>query len=212
MTKNNKIMFMRKHIPIFIVFLSFFLFSCTTTQKITYNTKDIIPVSLSPISIKVEIIEFVDGRIEVPENELLFKNKNREKKIDGVKKCINSEVFYKNKKESFSFQFSKLLATHLEQSKVFNTTLFKDTAQITNYYITGRIVRYYGEQVFSTGALVGAQFGLIGALTTLNITTPAKLIFEVDDLKLYNKDGTLVKYLGNFKKEFNEELHADAYC
>jgi len=205
--------YLNKNLIIALLFAIIFSFvSCTPTQKIRYDTNDIIPVSLSPIPIAVEITEFADIREEVAENELLFKCKQNQKKIDGVKKCINSEEFYKNDKESVSFQFSKVLAMHLNQSKVFSTTIFKDTLQTTNYYLTGKIVRFYGEQVFSTSALVGAQFGLIGALATSGTTSLAKIVIEVSELKLYNREGELVKYIGDFRKEYAEELHADAYC
>ena len=37
-------------------------------------------------------------------------------------------------------------------------------------------------------------------------------IIDISDLKLYKKDGTLVKDFGDFYKEYKEEFKADASC
>jgi hypothetical protein len=82
----------------------------------------------------------------------------------------------------------------------------------SNYYLTGNLNSFYGEQLFSTGAAVGAQFGLIGALATAGIKTPGRIVIEISDLKLFKNDGSLVKDFGNFYKEYDDEYKADAAC
>jgi hypothetical protein len=78
--------------------------------------------------------------------------------------------------------------------------------------LTGKINSLYGEQGFSTAAAVGAQFGLLGALATAGAKTKGKILIDISDIKLFKKDGTLVKDLGSFYKEYNEDFSADAYC
>ena len=68
-------------------------------------------------------------------------------------------------------------------------------------YFTGTINCFYGQEGFSTAAMVGAQFGLLGALVTAGAKSPGKIIIEIADMKLFKNDGTLVKDFGNFNKE-----------
>ena len=89
---------------------------------------------------------------------------------------------------------------------------FYNQSQQSNYYLTGTLNSFYCEQEFSTGAAIGASFGLIGALATAGIKTPGKIIIDISDLKLYKKDGNLVKDFGNFYKEYKDDFKADANC
>ena len=93
---------MRKFIILFALCL--LCAGCSTLQKITYKTDDIIPISLKPIPITVEIKEFVDIREEMQENQVLFHLNKNMRKFKGATTCINSEHFYKNPNETVSFQ------------------------------------------------------------------------------------------------------------
>jgi hypothetical protein len=95
--------------------------------------------------------------------------------------------------------------------KLFQRTTFAEDIQ-TDYYITGSLSYFYGLQEFSTAAAVGSQFGLIGALATSGVKTPADIIIEIKDIALYDKNGNLVQEFGTYRKEYSEELRADAYC
>ena len=89
---------------------------------------------------------------------------------------------------------------------------FYNESQYSDYYLTGTLNSFYAEQEFSAGAAVGASFGLLGAIATAGIKTPGKIIIDISDLKLYKKDGTLVKDFGNFYKEYEGDFKADASC
>jgi hypothetical protein len=193
----------------FLFLLSVFFISCSVSQKITYKTDDLITPSHEPsIPITVDVRILSDNRSQLEENKKLF-TENRETKLNGKTFCINSEKFYK--KDSVVTQITKLMTDHFNKIKLFSYAL-NNKSDYCDYYISGTLNSLYGEQEFSTGAAVGAQFGLIGALATSGIKTPGKIIIEIADLKLFSKDGTLIKDFGNFYKEYSEDISADAYC
>ena len=115
------------------------------------------------------------------------------------------------KKDSVSAQMTRIMVEHFNRAKLFILSFCNDSS-VSGYYLTGSINYFYGEQGYSTAAAVGAQFGLIGALATKGAKTPGKIIIDISDIKLFKKDGTLVKDLGDFYKEYKEDLSADAYC
>jgi len=181
--------------------------TCCVNQKITYKT-DYIPALSTTIPITVSIKELSDERKSNSKNSLLFEN-DRQTRHNKKSVCINSEIYYR--KETVTFQISRQIAEHFDKMKLFQRTTFADDSQ-TDYYITGSLSYFYGMQDFSTAAAVGSQFGLIGALATSGITTPAEIIIEIKDITLYDKNGNLVQEFGTYRKRYSEELHADAYC
>ena len=193
-----------------LIFLLPILFiGCTISQKISYKTSNL-PVSqtekLIPIMVEVRILQ--DNRAQVLENTILFSEPHKTKAIGDIA-CINAEKHYK--KDSVASQITQIMVEHFNKARLFRMTYFNENI-FSNYYLTGTLNRFYGEQEFSEAALVGSQFGLIGALATAGIKTPSKIIIEKVDLKLYKKDGTLIKDFGSFHKEYNEEFLADGYC
>lgn len=182
---------------------------CAMTQKIGYRT-DNIPVQhqVTPIPISVNVHFLTDNRTQNNENELIF---NQPRSTTNNKKavCINSEKHYK--KDSVAAQLTQMMVTHFNKARLFNYCTLENES-LCEYYLTGTLNTFYGEQEFSSAAAVGAQFGLIGALATAAVKTKGKIIFDIADIKLYKKDGTLVKDMGSFYKEYNEDLPADAYC
>lgn len=192
-----------------IFLLPLILFGCKISQKIVYQTNDLsVPntVKIIPIFVNLRVLE--DNRAQLKENNVLF-TYPRQTKLNGENSCINSEQHYK--KDSVTIQITRLIAEHFNKVKLFNYTTYSQNNS-NGYYITGTLNSFYGEQRFSSGAAVGAQFGLIGALATAGIKTLGKIIIEISDLKLFNKDGVLIKDFGSFYKDYNEDLSADAYC
>lgn len=191
-----------------ILLLPLLIFGCTANRVISYKTDDITaPASAKPIPITVDIMVFDDNRPNDPSNSMLFSNP-RETKINGKRYCINAEKHYK---DTVTAQIGKLMADHFNKSRLFMLSSYNKTSY-NKYYLTGSLNKFYGEQEYSNAAAVGAQFGLIGALATSGITSPGTIIIEMSDLKLYKKDGTLVKELGNFYKEYSDDFKADAAC
>lgn len=182
---------------------------CAMTQKIGYRT-DILPEQqhVNPIPISVNVHFLTDNRMLNNENEMsLYQPRSTTNNKKAV--CVNSEKHYK--KDSVSAQLTQMMVSHFNKARLFNYCILSNEPAC-DYYLTGTLNTFYGEQEFSTAAAVGAQFGLIGALATAAVKTNGRIIFDISDIKLYKKDGTLVKDMGGFYKEYNEELPADAYC
>jgi len=186
-----------------------FLISCTVTQKVIYKTDDLsVQPSVRTYPIRVEVRILTDNRAHIDENKILFSDP-RQTTLNGKKSCINSEQHYKP--DSVVSQVSRMIAEHFNKARLFNLS-FYNQSPYSGYYLTGTLNSFYGQQEFSTGALIGAQFGVVGAIATSGLKTPGKIIIEIADMKLYRKDGTLIKDLGNFYKEYEEDLPVDASC
>jgi hypothetical protein len=176
-------------------------------QRIGYKTNDLRSTSQPlPIMIEVKILE--ENRANIIENQVLFNNK-RQLRIDGKMNCINAERHYK--KDSVAGQITRSMVNHFNAVKLFKMTFFEHS-QFAEYYLSGTLNSFNAQQGFSQAAAVGAQFGLIGALATAGVKTPGTIVIDISDLKLYKKDGTLVKDFGSFYKEYKDEFRADAHC
>lgn len=185
------------------------LSSCTINQKISYPTKDIKGNQNQKLSALVlDIEEFSDHRKNNPDNEILFTS-SKQTTIDRKSRCINSEKNYKN--ETVTLQLTRMLAEHMNSRNTFSKVVInnKDTA---DYYIKADLRSFFGKQAFSTAAAVGAQFGLIGALATAGVKSDGKITFEINDIKIYNKKNQIVKTIDSFKREYQGDFPADAYC
>lgn len=193
----------------FLLLFPLFLVGCTISQKIGYKTDDLsAPTTVNPVPAIVEVRIFEDNRANIEENAVLFNNP-RQIKFNGKQTCINSENHYK--KDTVVNQLSRILVDHFNKARLFSMSVYKQSEH-SNYYLTGTLNSFYAEQEFSSGAAVGASFGLVGALATAGAKTPGKIIIDISDLKLYQKDGTLVKDFGSFYKEYKDEFKADAHC
>lgn len=183
--------------------------SCALNKKIVYKTTDI-QLNEEPklSSIVLNIEEFSDKRKDYAENTFLFESirdySDKEKTF-----CINAERHYK--KVPVKSQISDLLVKHITKTGSFKSVLLnnKDSA---DYTVRGHLAYFYGKQDYSMAALVGSAFGLIGALITANETTNGKVIFEITDLKIYDRNNQVVADIGTFRKEFSGEMPADAGC
>lgn len=189
--------------------IPFILVSCSMSQRISYRTDNLpVPQEATTIPIMVDVRILTDNRAQLKENAILFTDP-RQTSVEGKTTCINSEKHYK--KDSVSAQMTRILVQHFNKAKLFNLATCNQN-ESTGYYFTGTINCFYGQQGFSTAAMVGSQFGLLGALATAGAKTPGKIIIEIADMKLFKNDGTLVKDFGNFYKEYKEDLPADGYC
>lgn len=190
-----------------LLFFPFLLASCVANKPIQYsmNKLDSSEVTLPYV---LCIKELTDARKDNPDTELQF-GKSKQLKKDKAQLCVNSEKHYK--KEQVTTQVSRQIATHFEQIKLFKATTFEDDSD-ADYYLTGVLTSFYGEQAFSSTAAVGGAFGLIGALATMGVKSPGDIVMEIKDLTLHDKEGKIVKHLGDYRQEFHEKMLADAYC
>jgi hypothetical protein len=182
---------------------------CTINQPIRYITTDIQPSSVTQLKgLTLSVESFADKRRDVNENGIVFVE-GRETKINDKRVCINSEEHYN--KEPAAKQITVAVSEHLKQRGAFKDVLV-DSKTSANFQLQGAIRQLYGQQDFSYAAAVGSQFGLIGALATMNSTTPGIIKIEFTDLKLVDKNGTPVRMLQDVSKSFEGEFPADAYC
>jgi len=191
-----------------LLLLPLFLISCSMSQKIIYKTDDIVASQTTktiPMVLDIRLLN--DNRANIKENNILFTNP-RTAKIEGKTYFINSEKSYK--KDSVATQITRIMVEHFNKAKLFESTFYGQNNN-SDYYLTGTLNSFYGEQKYSSAAAVGAQFGLIGALATANTKSPGKIIIDISDIKLFKKDGTLIKDLGNFYKEYKDNFSVDAY-
>lgn len=190
----------------FILIAEILLIGCNPTKRIAYNTNDLsTSKTLIPKQVDVRILE--DVRALNAENDILFTDK-MQTKLNGKLSCINSEKGYK--KDSVNSQVTQMIVKHFNQLALFSRTTFNNLA--SDYYLSGKLSSFYGEQLFSSASMVGAQFGLLGAIATSGIKTEGTIKIEIKNLKLFRKDGSLVKDLGDFSRVYEEKFPADAYC
>jgi len=191
-----------------LLLLPLFLIGCTVSQKIVYKIDDLsASQTTKTIPMKVEIRVSNDNRANINENSILF-SKTNQTKVEGKPYFINAEKYYK--KDSVASQITRIMVEHFNKAKLFEMT-FYGQSNYSDYYITGTLNSFYGEQKYSSAAAVGSQFGLIGALATANAKTPGKITIDISDLKLFKKDGTFIKDLGSFYKEYKDDFAVDAY-
>ena len=189
------------------ILVVFCLTACAAKQKISYSKEGVVEMySAMPIDVDIRVL--TDGRATNSDGIFQASESNQTKKLKKMI-CINSEKYYG--KDSVVFQISREIAEHFKAAKLFRNTTF-NTSESASYYLIGNLLWFYGEQDYSMGAAVGAQFGLIGALSTMNVKTPGAIKIEISDLALYNRSGEVVKEFGSFSKEYVEEMPADAYC
>jgi len=205
--KNNLKSRNMKKLLLFL--LSLFLTSCVSSRYINYSVNNItVPKDAESILIDVNIKTLTDNRAMIEDNMVLFTNP-RETTINKRRVCINSEKHYYH--ESVVNQITRLLVKHINSAKLFSNATFNENMDSV-YYLTGALYCFYGEQEYSVGAAVGAQFGLIGALATANLTTAGKIVIEISDLKLFRHDGALDKEFGSFYEEYKGDFKVDASC
>lgn len=185
------------------------ILSCTSNIPIAYRL-DIQEVSENHHlkNVVLSVLEFKDLRRKHRENTPHFTNP-RNCFLDGKNMCINAEKHYH--KVPAASQFSMILTKRFETDYSFQQVVYNghDSA---DYYVSGNLVQFNGRQEFSSAAAVGAQFGLIGALATSGAKTPGRIVIEIDSLKVYDANQSIVKDFGNVYQEVEDRFPADAYC
>lgn len=184
------------------------LTGCATNFKIAYNTSDIAEEPAAPKMLIVNIQPFDDERQTIDENKVLFEN-GRYAVVNGKRSCVNSEEHYEE--GAVPVQISNIIAEHLNQKHFFEKVVFNNK-DIADYYISGKIKRFYGEQEISIADEVGAQFGLIGASVTSGIKTPAKIVIQITDLELHDNTGRVVQKFADINERYDESPRADSSC
>ncbi len=178
--------------------LPVFFVACTATQKIAYRTDDIPASKAQSIPISVEIKVLDDHRYLYADNDLLF-TQPVQTRVYGVTTCINAEKHYK---DTVVNQISRLMAEHFGKAKLFQKVSFKENSPC-DYYLTASLNSFYAEQAYSSvPANSAVAFGMVGVVATSRTKTPGKIIIDVSDIRLYRKDGTLVKNMGSLTKEY----------
>ena len=186
------------------------LFSgCIANYSIKYKYKKIAPTNNTKLSSFVFDIETFDDDRDDPNASVDFLINERMQRIDGRLYCVNSDYHYR--KKTVPFQLTEVLSKHLMKKKVFKKVLInqKDSA---DFYITGKLIKFYGKQRISVKAIVGAQFGAIGALATMDTKSNSLFEIEMQELKLFNKKNELIKDYGNFKRTYEGEFKVDGHC
>lgn len=182
--------------------------ACTPMRKITYAIDDVVSLQDSMYTgATLSVIPFKDQRQSEDDTLILFEN-NRTAKVEGERMCINSEKHYDA--EKIPIQVATMLHKHLNATGAFKEVyLITDTGQ---YRLTGDIVRLFGKQEFSTAAVVGAQFGLLGAIATSGIKTDGVIRITLTNLLLTNTKMGKTHELEEIDLQFEGEYNVDANC
>ena len=186
------------------------MMSCSPTMKIAYRTDNLNVLETDKINnISLSIQFFEDIRSQSDDNFLHLTSGAWIERVNDERSCINSEVLYK--KTPVGQQMSTIFAEHLSK-KLPQLIVYINQKEYADYYLEAKVKYFRGIQKFSTGAAVGAQFGLIGALATAGAKTQGTIIIELADIKIFDKQNNLIATIGDFRKEYEGEFPADANC
>ena len=197
---------MKKYV---IVIASFLILctSCSVSRKVTYSLKDYKP-STENVNKSISIQLFDDIRFTNEENQFYQTATSNQKKIDGNFNCITAEKYYKI---PVNQQMTDMFVNYLKKKEYFSN-VFVNQKDIADYYVTAKIKNFTGYQAYSAGAAIGAQFGLIGALVTAGIKTEGKIVIEIVDIQIFDKNGNEVAFIDDISQIFEGKMLADAYC
>ena len=184
-----------------------FFTACKPAQHIVYDVNKYQPAS-ERINASLSIQIFEDIRQEFPDNQAQLTAKDNVAKINNDKSCVNAEKLYKT---PVGQQLADMLAKYLNK-KAYFTRVVVNQNNMADYYVTAKVKYFTGHQKYSNKAAVGAQFGLVGALATMNLKTEGKIIIELAEIFVYDKAGNLVAQVGEFKKEYDGDFPVDANC
>jgi len=207
----------KHYLTAILVLVAVLLTACAPSQYVIYSVNNITTsgtLEVIPINVSIKIL--TDNRANIKENEILFTN-SQSIIIDRKRYCINSEKYYN--KAVVVNQITQLLVEHFKKAKVFTNVSYHEDLD-NDYYLTGTLSNFYGEQdypeaagaVMATGMMFGAIGGAIAAAATSGAKTPGKIIIEITDIKLFRKDGALVKDFGDFYKEYEGDFPANTSC
>jgi hypothetical protein len=181
---------------------------CTPHFAIRYSLDDVRTVKDPRLAqLTLRIGPFRDQRSTAPEASFLFSS-GRETEVNGQKSCVNAEQNYDV--PAVVEQVVNAIALHLRRMETYAAV---ETTEVPkSYVLSGTLRRFYGVQTTSTAAQVGAAFGLIGALATMNEKTKGTIDIELTNLQLIGPNGQKVAQLSNVKEHYQGDLPADADC
>lgn len=187
-----------KAIP-FLMAIGCLMLACSSTIHVRGDYSAVTAAEKTALSEKsLEVETFGDLR----NAESPFFKQGREN--DG--KCRNSEEHYE--KGKLMAEINATMIEYFQKRQTFKETIVQGGL----YRLSGKIKDFSSEQETSTGAAVGAQFGLIGALATANSKSKGAIRIEFSDLLVTNtKTGKKAK-VDNVVFEYAGELPIDAYC
>jgi hypothetical protein len=175
---------------------------------ITYPVSSITPPEKTlTIPIRVDVAILADNRMNIEQNKKLF-TYPREVLINKKRYCINSEEHYR--KEPVVNQITKLLVEHINKAKLFTNASYQKSSG-NDFVLSGTLNSFYGEQEFSTNAVIGAKLGIVGVPATRDESS-GKIVIEISELRLMKKDGSQVFHFENFRKEYTGDFLADPDC
>jgi len=82
----------------------------------------------------------------------------------------------------------------------------------SDFEVVGEIKEYFAFQETSAAARVGAQFGLIGALFTMNTTSVGEISIVLNNIQIKDSAGNMVSNIGAIEKKWDGQFKIDGYC
>ena len=82
----------------------------------------------------------------------------------------------------------------------------------SDFEVAGEIKEYFAFQETSAAARVGAQFGLIGALFTMNTTSVGEISIVLNNIQIKDSAGNMVSNIGAIEKKWDGQFKIDGYC
>ena len=82
----------------------------------------------------------------------------------------------------------------------------------SDFEVVGEIKEYFAFQETSAAARVGAQFGLIGALFTMNTTSTGEISIVLNNIQIKDSAGNMVSNIGAIEKKWDGQFKIDGYC
>jgi hypothetical protein len=181
---------------------------CAGTRDVTYDTTAIRRVYAAPLRARLHVRRLLDARHGHAPSAVLFRG-DRETEIGGTSVCVNAEEHYPQ--GQVAEQVTGLIAAHLQRRGLF-AEVTTGAGQRGDYELRGSLRALYGRQETSTAAQVGSQFGLLGALATMGVTSKGHVQIALADLRLLDARGIVRARLDDITFDFEGELSADAYC
>lgn len=201
---------MKKIKIIFLFSIMLITLTGCATQRIAYKINDIPKVTNSIFKDSSLVVwEFRDER----EGNSIEKSWYQEKRLvtkDRMKWYFNHNDYYKNK--DISSGITKMIVKHLACSRLFQSVILADNATSrADYILEGAIRKFEGFKEQSAVALIGSQFGLIGALTTAGVKSEYRAHTMLIDVRLIETNSNEIVWEGDIEAKIRGKDYADAY-
>lgn len=173
-------------------------------------------------SLVLSIEYFEDIRRKDPANDIYF-NKRKKTHLqneNNSKKCINSE---KNYKSNLIHNLTRLTAYHLKSDQIFKNVVYAKK-HLADYYITAKLKNFRIMQDFDACAATREEipslytpcYSLGSSYTIweehIQYYSRAKVLIQYEEVKLYSKDGRLIKEIALVENHEINEFPVDKSC